>query len=94
MGEVRSMRADIVDRGIEHGTAKFIIDGGRCACVKYDDYDHDENGSRGFSVARYKKCVCVCVCVCVCARARAIIIENIPKMLNCNNNFVLFFTYN
>lgn len=52
IGEVRSMRADIVDRGIEHGTAKFIVDGGRCAPVKYDDYDRDEIESRGFSTAR------------------------------------------
>ncbi|KYN28803.1 hypothetical protein ALC57_01766, partial [Trachymyrmex cornetzi] len=34
-----------VDRGIEHGTAKFIVDGGRCARVKYDDYDRNEIGS-------------------------------------------------
>lgn len=51
IGEVRSMRADIVDRGIEDGTAKFIVDGGRCGRVKYDDYDRDEIGSRGFSAA-------------------------------------------
>lgn len=40
-----------VDRGIEYGTAKFIVDGGRCARVKYDDYDRNEIGSPGFSVA-------------------------------------------
>lgn len=55
MGEVWPMRADIVDRGIEHGTAKFIVDGGRCACVKYDDYNRDEIGSRDFFAAREKK---------------------------------------
>lgn len=55
MGEVWPVRADIVDRGIQHGTAKFIVDGGRCARVKYDDYNRDEIGSRDFFAAREKK---------------------------------------
>lgn len=69
MGEVWPMCADIVDRGIEHGTAKFIVDGGRSVPVKYDDYNRDEIGSRDFFAALEKKeiymraCVCVRVCI-------------------------------
>lgn len=30
---------------------RSLLDGGRCARVKYDDYDRDEIGSRSFSAA-------------------------------------------
>lgn len=55
-GKVRSMRADIVDHGIEHGTAKFIVNGKTVrvdACIKYDDYDRDEIGSHGGWLFRF-----------------------------------------
>lgn len=50
------MRADIVDHGIEHGTAKFIVNGKTVrvdACIKYDDYDRDEIGSHGGWLFRF-----------------------------------------
>ena len=89
-----------VDRGIEHGTAKFIVDGGRCARVKYDDYDRNKIGSPVFRCMLGKYFICIytytyiyiymCVCVCVCIS----VMKTLEKILNCNNSFVLFFTIN
>lgn len=71
------MRADIVDRGIEHGATKFIVNGSGegggartrariGARVKYDDYDRDEIGSRGRTafrrVASRRACLAKRIC--------------------------------
>jgi len=85
------MRADIVDRCIEHGTAKFIVDGGRCTRVKYDDYNRDEIGSRGSSAALGKY---ICMCVCIYVYFYTTVIENIRKDFKLQQCFVPFFVIN